>query len=154
GIEARDLESVEGELTPTGDLTDHVEVLLPERLRELVDHGREEPRGSGIHVFDRVETEPVHVGECDPELVYLAQMAQRRRDGVRVDCVHAVHDAAFPVMEILEAEEVAVRELGKEIEVADLALASESFRVLKLGRPDRSIGKRVRKIGGIDRSKR
>ncbi len=118
-----------------------------------MDHRRKEPRGSGIHVLDRIEAVPVDVGICDPQLVDLAKMAQRGGDRVGVDRIHAVHDPALPVMEILEAEEVPVGELGKVVEVADLSLAGEGLRALKLGRPDRAVGIRMREIGRTDRAK-
>ena len=71
-IQTGGFQQVEGQIAPTGDLADQVEVFLPDFLSELMNDRAEEARRPGVHVLDRIDAEPVDVGIGDPELIHLA----------------------------------------------------------------------------------
>jgi len=67
GVDAGDLDSFK--LVVAGDLAHEQEGLFAERLRELVDGGREVARGAQAHVFCGVDSEAVEVGAGDSVFV-------------------------------------------------------------------------------------
>src|SRR5262249_33199052 len=144
------LHPLESELAASCDFADDVEIIFAEHLCKFVDHGGKETSRSRIHVFHRIQTEAVDVRECDPEFVDVAKMAQSRRNLVLVNAAGAARGALLPVVEIFQAEKITIRGFRKIVEVIDVPFACEGVSVLKLGRPDCSIGKRVRVNRQID----
>jgi hypothetical protein len=57
---------------PAGDLTDQVEILLADRLRELMDDRGELAAGAEVHVLHGIDPEAIEIGVGDPELVAVA----------------------------------------------------------------------------------
>src|SRR5262245_65817897 len=77
-------------------------------------------------------------------------MPQSRRNLVIVNAAGAARGALLPLVEIFQAEKITIRGFRKIVEVIDMPFACEGVSVLKLGRPDCSVGKRVRVNRQID----
>src|SRR5580765_7714709 len=98
-----------GALASAGDLANEIEILLAQRFGEFMNHTGEEAGGARVHVLDRVNAEAVKVGKSDPVLIDLAQALQRGRNNVLVDLVLAVGHDACSVIQVFEAEKIAIQ---------------------------------------------
>jgi hypothetical protein len=87
-------------------------------------------------VLDRIHAEAIDVRQRDPELKCFAEVQERGGRPVVVD-------RSRPLVNVLQALEIPLSELGLVIPVANPALAGERRRLLQLGGPERSVGKFV-----------
>jgi hypothetical protein len=125
GIHARDLEGGECALAPAGDLANQVEILLTQRLHELVDDGREQSARAIVHVLYGIDAQAVEIRERDPELEGTAERDERLGGVVIID-------GAGALVDILQRFEIAFAEFRVVVPVADLAFARERVDGLQL----------------------